>query len=193
MQKRPDLTLNLNAKTFLNYYYLKKEMVDFLRANGLPTAGGKEKLTNRIARYLETGEVIKPVSKKSAPKVLGEISEDRKIEQNFVCSEKHRAFFREKIGKGFSFNVPFQKWLKENAGKTYGDAIAAYRKISEDKKTSEKQIGKQFEYNAYVRAFFKDNPDKSLSDAVLCWKRKKSMAGHNRYERSDLSALEAEK
>ena len=191
--KRPDLTLNLNAKTFLNYYYLKKEMVDFLRANGLPTAGGKEELTNRIARYLEKGEVIKPVSKKSAPKIFGEISEDRKIEQNFVCSEKHRAFFREKIGKGFSFNVPFQKWLKENAGKTYGDAIAAYRKISKDKKTSEKQIGKQFEYNAYVRAFFKDNPDKSLSDAVLCWKRKKSMAGHNRYERSDLSAREAEK
>ncbi|WP_420329330.1 DUF6434 domain-containing protein [Pseudobutyrivibrio ruminis] len=38
--------------------------------------------------------------------------------QNIVCSEKHRAFFKEKIGKTFSFNVQFQKWLKANVGNT---------------------------------------------------------------------------
>jgi len=35
------------------------------------------------------------------------------------------AFFKGKIGKTFSFNVQFQKWLKANAGKTYGAAIEA--------------------------------------------------------------------
>ncbi|MDD7668276.1 MAG: DUF6434 domain-containing protein, partial [Agathobacter sp.] len=40
----------------------------------------------------------------------------------------------EKIGKSFSFNVLFQKWLKGNAGKTYGDAINAYYQILEEKK-----------------------------------------------------------
>ena len=46
--------------------------------------------------------------------------------------------------------MTFQKWLKENAGKTYGAA---------------------------------------LSDAIRCWKYKKGLKGHNRYERSDLEAL----
>ncbi len=43
------------------------------------------------------------------------IAENTVIEPNVVCSEKHRAFFIEKIGKSFSFNVLFQKWLKSNA------------------------------------------------------------------------------
>ena len=33
------------------------------------------------------------------------LSEDAKIEANFVCSEKHGTFFREHIGNSFSFNV----------------------------------------------------------------------------------------
>lgn len=31
---------------------------------------------------------------------MSAISEDAKIEANFVCSEKHRTFFREHIGNG---------------------------------------------------------------------------------------------
>lgn len=54
------------------------------------------------------------------------INEDSKIEENIVCSEVHRAFFKEHIGKSFSFNVAFQKWLKANAGKTYKDAIVCW-------------------------------------------------------------------
>nr|WP_330365406.1 DUF6434 domain-containing protein [Pseudobutyrivibrio ruminis] len=42
---------------------------------------------------------------------VGTLSEDTIIENNIVCSEKHRAFFKEKTGKSFSFNVQFQKWL----------------------------------------------------------------------------------
>lgn len=34
------------------------------------------------------------------------------------------------------FNVLFQKWLKSNAGKTYGDAINSYYQILEVKKKS---------------------------------------------------------
>lgn len=71
---------------------------------------------------------------------------DTKIEQDFVCSEKHRAFFKQHIGKSFSFNVAFQKWLKSNSGRTYREAI-------------------------------------------ICWKYKKALQGHNRYEKSDLAAL----
>ena len=51
------------------------------------------------------------VVKKSTTKIL-DITEDRKIEADFVCTERHRSFFREHIGNAFSFNVAFQKWLK---------------------------------------------------------------------------------
>lgn len=120
---------------------------------------------------------------------VGIITEDTLIEPNFVCSEKHRAFFKGRIGESFSFNVIFQKWLKNNTGKTYGDAINAYYQILENKKKNKSSIDKQFEYNTYIRDFFADNKGKTLEDAIKCWKYKKSIQGHNRYEKADLKVL----
>ena len=40
------------------------------------------------------------------------------MEPNIVCSEKHRAFFREKIEKSFSFSVLFQKCINTYTIKT---------------------------------------------------------------------------
>ena len=186
---RPELKSGLDGNTFRNFYYLKEELVEFCRKNNLPTSGGKQELTERIACFLDTGEIIKPASGGKKTTTVGELSEDTLIESGFVCSEKHRAFFKEKIGNSFSFNVRFQRWLKENAGKTYKDAIDAYYRIREEKKNGRTTIDKQFEYNTYIRDFFDDNKDKSLEDAIACWKYKKSLPGHNRYERTDLTAL----
>ena len=190
MSERPQLSKELDANTFLSFYYLKEELVDFCRENGLPSSGGKEDLTDRIAAFLETGRILKASSKRKTASTVGIITEDTIIEPDIVCSEKHRAFFTEKIGKGFSFNVLFQKWLKSNAGKTYKDAVDAYYRILEEKKKGKTTIDKQFEYNTYIRDFFEATPGRSLEEAIVCWKYKKSVQGHNRYESSDLAALD---
>ena len=189
MQQRPELNKNLDPSVFLNFYYLKDELIAFCRENGLPASGGKQELTQSIARFLETGEIQNRARTVKKAPVVGALTPDTLIEQNIVCSEKHRAFFREQLGKGFSFNVAFQGWLKENAGKTYAQAVEAYRAIAEEKKNTTAVIGSQFEYNTYIRAFFAANPQLSLRQAIICWKFKKSLPGHNRYEESDLSAL----
>lgn len=164
--------------------------MDFCRENGLPTSGGKVDITERIATYLKTGEVVYPKQKSAKKLSIDDITEETKIEPNFVCSEKHRAFFKEQIGNSFSFNVSFQKWLKTNTGKTYAQAIVAYHDILEEKKKGKTVIDKQFEYSTYIRDFFADNCEKSLRQAIICWNYKKSMGGHNAYEKNDLEALE---
>lgn len=199
MGTRPILSQSMDETTFRNYYYLKEELLDFCRQEGLPRSGGKIQLTDRIACYLNTGAIgektVAPVP--LAPPVLGItgnssvntleiITKDTFIEPFFVCSEKHRAFFKQVIGKSFSFNVVFQKWLKANTGKTYEKAIRAYYQILAEKKNSITVIDKQFEYNAYIRAFFADNSGKTLENAIQCWKYKKALQGHNCYEKSDL-------
>lgn len=193
MMERPALDKQLDSRTFRGFYYLKEELVDFCRKNGLPVSGGKIEISDRIAYFLDTGKVMpaKAVKRKTAEMsdVTAAITEDTKIEAAFVCSERHRAFFKEHIGNAFSFNVAFQKWLKSNAGKTYREAITAYYQILEEKKKGKTVIDKQFEYNTYIRDFFADNSGKTLEDAIRCWKYKKRLPGHNRYEQSDLAAL----
>ena len=189
MGERPDLNKQLDGKTFRSFYYLKEELVNFCRENNLPVSGGKMELTERIACFLDTGKVLETSAKRKTTTNIGTITENTKIEPNIVCSERHRAFFIQKIGKSFSFIVLFQEWLKSNAGKTYGDAVKAYYQILEEKKKGKTTIDKQFEYNTYIRDFFEDNQGKSLEEAIICWKYKKSLQGHNRYEQSDLVAL----
>lgn len=188
--ERPALDKNLDSQTFRSFYYLKEELTAFCRENGLPASGGKLEITDRIAYFLDTGSVLPASGGRKRAAVPDTISEATKIESNFKCSEKHRAFFKEKIGRSFSFHVPFQKWLKENTGKTYGEAVTAYYQLLEEKKQGGTAIDRQFEYNTYIRAFFADNKGKSLEDAIRCWKYKKGMQGHNRYEASDLCALQ---
>ena len=186
---RPPLTADLSSKEFKEYYFLKEELKDFLRSQGLKVSGSKAELEKRIIHYLDTGEELKEKN----PTVntvgsSGEISLDSKIGENFRCSEDKREFFEKEIGKGFKFKVKFQKWLKANPDKTYRDAIDAYAEIQNSKEKTE--IGKQFEYNQYIRDFFKSNGDKSLEDAISCWKYKKSLKGHNKYEDKDLEILD---
>lgn len=189
MNERPDLDKKLDSKTFKEYYYLKEELIDFCRKNKLQLTGGKLELTERIAEFLDTGKRTCETHHIRKNKIVDEITVDTIIEKNFVCSEKHRAFYKMQIGNSFSFNVAFQKWLKSNAGKTYQNSIDAYYQILEDKKKNRTTIDKQFEYNTYIRDFFNDNRGKSLEQAIKCWKYKKALKGHNKYEKDDLKIL----
>lgn len=192
IDERPDLDLKLSAGIFRQYYYLKEELVDFCRRNNLQATGSKSELSERIAVFLESGKRTRAEHKTRKTQSAGEIKPNNIIEENFVCSEKHRAFFKEQVGKSFSFNVAFQKWLKSNAGKTYAEAITAYYQILQGKKSAKGkgEIEKQFEYNTYIRDFFAANKDKTLEQAIKCWKFKKSQKGHNKYEDSDLAVLQ---
>ena len=183
-----ELTKNLSPDEFKQYYFLKEELKDFCRNEGLKVSGSKQDLEKRIIHYLSTGEELKESSKKySSSETLSEITLDAKLGENFKCSENKREFFEKEIGKGFKFKVKFQKWLKSNPDKTYRDAIDAYYEIQSSSEKTE--IAKQFQYNQYIRDFFENNENRSLDDAIKCWKYKKSLKGHNKYEESDLEAL----
>ncbi len=190
MDTRPALNRDLDPQTFREYYWLKEELKAFCRVNRLPASGGKQELTERIARFLETGEIRKPEGKQKRKKPpAAEITRETILESPFVCTEAYRAFFKKEIGNTFSFNVPFQQWLNSHAGLTCEDALNAYREILAQKKKETGSIGKQFEYNTYIRDFFANNPGKTLADAIRCWKYKKSRKGNHRYEPEDRKAL----
>ena len=182
------LTKNLSPDEFKEYYFLKDELKDFCRLEGLKVSGSKKDLENRIIHYLSTGEMLEePVVKEVSNNSHSTIKLDSKLGENFKCGQDKREFFEKEIGKTFKFKVKFQKWLKANPDKTYREAIDAYFEIHNSKEKT--NIDKQFQYNQYIRDFFKDNDGKSLEEAIKCWKFKKSLKGHNRYESSDLVAL----
>lgn len=189
---RPDLTTDIAPERFLAFYWLKAELVAFCRANGLATSGSKQALQARIAHFLATGEKLAPTvaSINTQSSVDQPITLTARIPRNYKNDQRHRAFFTSVIGARFKFNVVFMNWMKANAGKTYQEAVNEWLRIDAEKKAGKKQaIGKQFEYNQYMRDFFAANPDQSRENAIRCWRYKKSIAGSNKYDASDLEVL----
>lgn len=187
---RPELSSRMSSITFREYYYSREELVDFCRTVGLAVSGNKVEIGERIICFLDTGEKLSPAQEVRNRQTVGTITPEDVIEENIVCSERHRAFFRDHIGSRFTFNVEFQKWLKLHAGSSYADAIEVWYALKADKR--KKPIDSQFEYNRYIRDFFAANPGMTLQDAIRCWKYKKMQAGQHCYEEADLAVLNAE-
>lgn len=184
---RPALQKDLDVQEFRNFYWLKEELQTFCRENGLSASGSKMELTERIAVFLQTGEIQKPMRKRKSPAkeaTTSDLSLDTVIIENHRCSQAVRDFFKSQIPK-FHFSTYIQNYFKENAGKTYRDVVNAWYEEEERKKdpSYKKQIGIQFEYNQYIRDYFADpkNKGKKREDAIKSWNIVKKQPGSNKY------------
>ncbi len=198
MDKRPNLNKRISPKDFREFYWLKEELIQFCRAQGLRTSGSKIEITERIDKFLKTGdkEQIKTNSTSKSTSKFDwkneKLSLETKITDNYKSTENVREFFEQQIGKHFKFNVKFMNWMKANTGKTLEVAIDEWERIRVEKKnnTQAKDIAPQFEYNRYLRDFLVDNPTSSRALGIKLWKIKKSKRGDNIYRKDDLKLID---
>lgn len=196
MDKRPDLNKIISIKDFKEFYWLKKELINFCRLMDLSTSGGKLEITERIEYYLESGNKRNAREKLKFKSTFDwkseKLSLNTTITDNYKNTENVRSFFEKQIGESFKFNVRFMNWMKSNEGRTLQDAIAQYEKIKTEKKnhSNKKEIASQFEYNTYLRDFLSDNPNSMRAVGIKLWKIKRSMRGDNSYNKSDLNLIE---
>jgi hypothetical protein len=184
---KPSLQKGLNVQDFYSYYWLKEELQTFCRENGMSISGSKIEIVDRIATFLQTGEIKKPLRKRKSPSkesISTDLSLDTVITENHRCSQAVRAFFKSEIPK-FHFSTYIQNYFKENVGKTYRDVVNAwYEEEKRNKAPSyKKEIGPQFEYNQFIRDYFADpkNKGKSQEDAIKAWNTIKKLLGSNKY------------
>ena len=86
---KPSLQKGLNVQDFYSYYWLKEELQTFCRENGMSASGSKIEITDRIAAFLQTGEIQKPLKKRKSPSnkaILTDLNLDTVITENHRCS-----------------------------------------------------------------------------------------------------------
>lgn len=195
MDTRPQLTKAISIKDFIDFYWLKSELVEFCKSENLPVSGGKIEVATRIAEYLRTGKIVSKAKKdKRAISNFdwsqGPLTLDTEITDNYRNTQLVRAFFLEHVGSQFKFSVKLMNWMKANQGKNLTDAITAYHQLKKEyQETKVKDIAPQFEYNTYLRDCLFANPKLSRNEAIAMWKVKRSKRGHNRYETEDINYL----
>lgn len=192
---RPPLDTKLSVQDFRDFYWLKEELVSFCKLHNIPPSGSKIELSERIAQFLENGDIslLQKTTKRKAVSSFdwnhANLSLQTVITDNYKNTENVRRFFLEYIGKHFHFNTAFMNWMKTNAGKTLGDAAEEWKRLYLLKKdnTLKSEIAPQFEYNRYIRAFLAANPDRTIQDAMKYWKLKRQGRGSKEYQDSDLN------
>jgi hypothetical protein len=151
-----------------------------LSGGGVEYTGGKVEIAERIAQFLEIGAVDstpRPTRKRDAlPDVP--LALDTVIHEGFVCTQRHRDFFKAVIGPQFHFSTFIQNYFKTHVGKTYGDVVEVWLEEEKRKKAGVpvEDIAPQFEYNRFMRSFFEDpaNHRKGRKEAIAAWHEHRS-------------------
>ncbi len=193
MSQRPKIDECKTGAEFADWYWLKEELIAWCREKRIPYTGSKQAITDRIAHFIDTGEIQKSARDKRVSDFdwhSAELRPETVITDSYRNTQNVRRFFKEHYGEAFKFNIAFMNWMKANIGKTLADAVEARRAIAEREKTQQSEIPASNQYNRYTREFFAANPDRSIAEARKCWAYKRSIKGHNRYEKGDLVALE---
>lgn len=194
-ERRPAIETITTGAELRRWYWLKTDLVGRARDLGLKTAGGKFDILDRIAAFLDTGEVLAEPKRKvtsdfdwhSAP-----LDDATRLTDSYKNSQNVRRYFKSRLGDGFKFNIEFMAWLKANTGKTLADACDEYRAMKAREATPgfQSDIAHHNQFNQYTRDFLADNPGAGMDAVRRVWASKikqPSETGRHVYHRSDLT------
>lgn len=186
MTRRPRLHPRLAASEFRAWYWMKDELVGFLRACGLPTSGAKPELERRIERHLSG----RPDAKFTPTRRAVQRDSDRPLTRktrvvNYFSDDATRAFFRAEIGDEFHFTYHLNQFRLARTGLTYGDLIDEWLAERDRRRDPDYQapLAAHGKWNLFVRAFFADpaNRGRTIADAARAWNKAKLQRGDPRY------------
>jgi hypothetical protein len=177
----------ITLETLKDAYWLKLQLKDLCKKNGLSTAGSKNDLEQRIEIFLSSGSKIKPESNKQT----GQRDSHQPLTRdtlvvNYKNDAATRLFFIEHIGQHFRFDAYLRQFTNQNnitKNLTYGDLIDGWLKEESRRNDPDYQtiIGEQFEYNQFTRDYFANEKGKTRADAIKAWTLVKELPGEKTY------------
>jgi hypothetical protein len=193
-EQRVPLTASTTPKDFRDFYWLKIELQDFCRSQGLATSGGKREIADRIETFLRSGRRVEPTkttaSAEPSARLFNQMSAQQfslrtRVPAGFKCTQEARRFFETNVSPRFRFTVTLQEYIKAHRGITFAEIGEQWKREYEARKagTFKPAIAPQFEFNQFTRDFHADprNAGKTRADCLKAWKRTRARRGDNTY------------
>lgn len=186
LPQRPALKSALKSADFSRWYWLKTELADFARSQGISASGGKEQIAQRITALLDgRPQPSKPAAQRSTTQLTGSLSPDTTIPKGQRCSQLLRAWFTEQLGSGFHFDVHMRAFFAAADGtSTLAGALAHWHG---SRSAAAPDIGRQFELNQFTRAWFAGHPDGTRGQMHAAWRVHRSLPKDLRAETTDVN------
>ncbi|QJF52917.1 DUF6434 domain-containing protein [Roseobacter ponti] len=132
-ENRPPIAKIRTGAELRRWHWLRPELQAHARACGVRHTGGKFTILDRIAHYLDTGETTWPGDLRKTTGAQtdwhsADLTPETVITDNYKNTQNVRRFFRARAGADFKFDISFMNWMRSNAGKSLGDAVAEYKR-----------------------------------------------------------------
>ena len=180
-ETRPPITPLLTLPDFVDWYWLKADLVSICRLFTLSTSGSKLELEDRIRRHLSGQQLRVTVKRRMIGEMPVVFTPKTMISKGWKCNPALGAFMRELCGSGFRFNAQVRDFIHNGEGRTLAEAAICYR-ASIQPRSHKTSIPRQLEYNQHFRDFFAAQPGASRQQAIDAWWDKRSRRGGTRTE-----------
>jgi hypothetical protein len=176
--ERPPLSPSLDPAEFRRWYWLKQELVNFAKQEGLSATGDKPSLANRIALFLggadpQVAEASTKAVRQTVSKRLSEpLTSETVLGPKQASSQQLRTFFVESIGPRFSYDIHMRTFLASNETKTLGEAIAHWHATRQSAKP---ETLPQLELVRFTKAWHRAHPTGTQLQCRAAWKYYKSL------------------
>ena len=183
-ETRPALSSALSGAELSRWYWTLSELTALAKSLGVPRGGGKVALASRLAAALDGAPPAPAVRRAQAgPQLVGPLSAETVIGPGQRCSQPLRAYFRQRIGPGFTFDEFMRAFIATGAGRTLDEAVDHWH-ATRPQAARQRPIGAQFELNAFLRRRRVSHPGESRQEALVAWRRHRSLPASER-ERID--------
>lgn len=172
---RPEISVHGSSQAFMQYYYLKDELVSFLRDNNLPVSGSKEVLKRRIADFIDrtaAGANASPAPEQAGMHAVSAVKEAILPASNVLSvsgvSDIPTACAPAPEVRTTPYNRPVRmaSVIGDDApigtGFVCSEAARAYF-VS--------RLGRRFTFKVAFQKWLKDNPEATFSDACSAYKK----------------------
>ncbi|MEL7372181.1 MAG: DUF6434 domain-containing protein [Myxococcota bacterium] len=189
-RRRPKMEALRTAEEFRRWYWLKTELVEYCRAQGLATAGNKPDLQARIETWLTDGTRQAPAAR---PKRQGidwrqaTLTPATRIDGAYRNTQNMRAFMKHHASPRFAFSNEFMQWMRSNVGKTLADAVAFWTELDRKKREDGYREASlpQNQYAQFSRAIAEAAPGIKAINIRRIWKLKRTGPGPHVYTPGD--------
>jgi hypothetical protein len=176
--KRPPLAPSLAPEEFRRWYWLKQELTDFAKQEGLSTSGDKPTLANRIALFLAgvdhatAAAATKAVRQTISQRVSEPLTAETLLGPKQASSQQLRPFFVQAIGPKFAYDIHMRTFLASDQTKTLGEAVAHWHAT---RNTAKPETLPQLELVRFTKAWHLANPTGTQLQCRAAWKHYKSL------------------
>jgi len=160
-----------DARTLRRWYWLRSELVEIARGNGVGTSGGKLELTDRICAHFEQRPPAPPAARaRSRDALPADLTAGVVLPQGQRCTRRLRTWMRAQVGRAFAFDAPMREAVGAG-GITLGDLVGHWHAT---RGQVSREIGPQFELNRFSRAWHIGHPDGTHAQMLAEWAQHRS-------------------